>query len=187
MTGVQTCALPISYARVSANGRSVIVRVNDRGPFHTGRIIDLSYTAAWKLGLVGNGSGQVEVESIVPGVPMMAAAPAPAVARSEPEGDPIARLALEGGDDPPARPLPESSDARGHYLQLGAFGNRDNAEALRSRLARQLGDLGDRLVVQSGGGLYRLQLGPWADAGEARRIAGRVGELLDIRPVVIQR
>ena len=64
--------LPIpSYARVTnpANGRSVIVRVNDRGPFHAGRVIDLSYTAAWKLGYVGNGSTQVVVESIAPGAP----------------------------------------------------------------------------------------------------------------------
>jgi rare lipoprotein A len=62
--------LPIpSYARVSnpANGRSVVVRINDRGPFHSDRIIDLSYVAAWKLGLVASGSGLVTVEAIVPG------------------------------------------------------------------------------------------------------------------------
>ena len=62
--------LPIpSYARVTnpANGRSVVVRINDRGPFHADRLIDLSYTAAWKLGYVGNGSARVEVESILPG------------------------------------------------------------------------------------------------------------------------
>jgi len=61
--------LPIpSYARVSnlANGRSVVVRVNDRGPFHAARIIDLSYAAAYKLGFVQAGSARVEVESIVP-------------------------------------------------------------------------------------------------------------------------
>ncbi len=61
--------LPIpSYARVTclANGRSVIVRVNDRGPFHSHRIIDLSYTAAHKLGLVQGGSGMVEVTAITP-------------------------------------------------------------------------------------------------------------------------
>ena len=62
--------LPIpSYARVTnpANGRSVVVRINDRGPFHTDRIIDLSYVAAWKLGLVEAGSGRVIVEAIIPG------------------------------------------------------------------------------------------------------------------------
>jgi rare lipoprotein A len=63
-----TLPLP-SYARVTniANGRSVIVRVNDRGPFLNERVIDLSYTAAWKLGYVDQGYAQVEVETIVPG------------------------------------------------------------------------------------------------------------------------
>ena len=69
--------LPIpSYARVTniANGKSVVVRVNDRGPFHSGRIIDLSYTAAYKLGYVKNGSTRVEVETILPDQPRLAAA-----------------------------------------------------------------------------------------------------------------
>jgi len=62
--------LPIpSYARVTnlANGRSVVVRVNDRGPFHAGRAIDLSYAAAYRLGYTAQGSAQVEIEQIVPG------------------------------------------------------------------------------------------------------------------------
>ena len=61
--------LPIpSYARVTnlANGKQVIVRINDRGPFHSNRIIDLSFTAALKLGYVGSGSGQLEVERLLP-------------------------------------------------------------------------------------------------------------------------
>jgi rare lipoprotein A len=62
--------LPIpSYVRVTnlGNGRSVVVRVNDRGPFHASRIIDLSYAAAYKLGFIQAGSARVEVQSIVPG------------------------------------------------------------------------------------------------------------------------
>ncbi len=62
--------LPIpSYARVTnlANGRSVVVRINDRGPFHADRIIDLSYAAAHRLGYIGAGSARVEVESVLPG------------------------------------------------------------------------------------------------------------------------
>jgi len=61
--------LPIpSYARVTnlANRKSVVVRINDRGPFHTDRIIDLSYAAAYKLGYTGAGSARVEIEAIVP-------------------------------------------------------------------------------------------------------------------------
>jgi rare lipoprotein A len=62
--------LPIpSYVRVTnvANGKSVVVRINDRGPFHSARIIDLSYVAAYKLGFVQSGQAQVEVESVIPG------------------------------------------------------------------------------------------------------------------------
>ena len=69
MTAAHTI-LPIpSYARVTnlANGKSVVVRINDRGPFHADRIIDLSYAAAHKLGYVGAGSAKVEVEAILPG------------------------------------------------------------------------------------------------------------------------
>ncbi|WP_376843489.1 septal ring lytic transglycosylase RlpA family protein, partial [Bordetella pertussis] len=61
--------MPIpSYARVTSkiNGRTVIVRVNDRGPFHSDRIMDLSYVAAHKLGIIGPGSGPVTVERILP-------------------------------------------------------------------------------------------------------------------------
>ena len=60
-------AIP-SYARVTnlGNGRSIVVRINDRGPFHDGRLIDLSYAAAYKLGYIGQGSARVEVEAIVP-------------------------------------------------------------------------------------------------------------------------
>ncbi|MDD5250594.1 MAG: septal ring lytic transglycosylase RlpA family protein [Rhodocyclaceae bacterium] len=175
--------LPIpSYARVTnpANGKSVVVRINDRGPFHAGRLIDLSYTAAWKLGYIGNGSTPVEVESIEPGQETLLAAAPPAEA-----ADPIAQFAT--APEPAPQPLPEVADAHGHYLQLGAFGNRDNADALKSRLARELGSLGDKLVVQAAGKLFRLQLGPWADAQEARRVAERIRETLEFAPVVVQR
>jgi rare lipoprotein A len=174
--------LPIpSYVRVTnpGTGRSVVLRVNDRGPFHAGRLIDLSYTAAWKLGYIGNGSTLVEVETILPGQETtLVQAPLP------PDDDPIARLALA---DPPQQALPEVKDARGIYLQLGAFGNADNAEALRGRLARELGGLAERLVVKPGGGMYRLQLGPWADREEARRIVAKLAETLEFKPVFVQR
>ena len=165
--------LPIpSYARVTniESGKSVVVRVNDRGPFHADRIMDLSYTAAWKLGLVGGGSGMVEVESLVPGEPLapIDVAAAPVVASAE-----------------DAKPIPEIDDASGAWLQLGAFGSRANADALKSRLASELGDVGAKLVVRSAGSLFRVQIGPWADAQEARSMAVKLAEALDIKPVLI--
>ena len=175
--------LPIpSYVRVSnpANGRSVVVRVNDRGPFHAGRLIDLSWTAAYKLDYIGQGSTLVEVESLLPGQELAAAVP-----RSEPAPpveDPIAKLAADA--EPP---LPQVQDGRGHFLQLGAFGSRDNAEALRARLARELGDLSGKLVVQSTGSMFRVQLGPWPDAAAARLAGVRLRESFGLTPLVVQR
>lgn len=180
--------LPIpSYVRVSnpANGRSVVVRINDRGPFHAGREIDLSWTAAYKLGYIGQGSTVVEVESVLPGQ-TLAVAPAPTPTLPPPQAgdeDPIALLAAAQ----PEPPLPQLQDARGHFLQLGAFGNRDNAEALRLRLARELGDLAAKLVVQSAGKLFRVQLGPWPDAAAAQLAGGRLRESFGMAPVIVQR
>lgn len=177
--------LPIpSYVRVTnpANGKSVVVRVNDRGPFHSGRLIDLSWTAAFKLGYIGEGSTVVEVESLLPGQ-TLAAAPAPTVAADPIAADPIAAM----GAAEPEPPLPQVQDARGHFLQLGAFGNRDNAEALRARLARELGNLAEKLVVQSAGKLFRVQLGPWPDAAAAQLAGGRLRESFGMTGVVVQR
>ena len=168
--------LPIpSYARVTrvngapGTGRSVVVRINDRGPFLHERVIDLSYTAAWKLGLADQGSGQVIVESVLPDA--LPAEPAPL------------QLAAR---EPPPEALRDIEEAAGHFLQLGAFGSRENAEALRLKLARMLGDLGDRLSIRRVGSLHRLQLGPWQDAAEARRIAGQLKLAFDLPSVLVK-
>ena len=174
--------LPIpSYARVSnpANGKSVVVRINDRGPFHADRLIDLSFTAAVKLGLVGGGSGLVEVESLLPGA---AQPPAPAAAAAA-VTDPIEKIAQASA----AVRLHESADARGIYLQLGAFANRDNAEAFKARLGRELEELAERLVVSASGGTYRVSLGPWADQAEARRAAERLRQTFELKSVLVER
>ena len=165
--------LPIpSYARVTRpdTGKSVVVRVNDRGPFLHERVIDLSYTAAWKLGLVARGSGEVIVESLLPGG-MPATEPAP--------------LQVAAQDRPPET-LRDVEEPAGHFLQLGAFGSRDNAEALRLKLAGMLGDLGERLLIRSAGSLHRLQLGPWSDAAEARRIAEQLKLAFDLPSVLVR-
>lgn len=195
MTAAHT-TLPIpSYARVTnpANGRSVIVRVNDRGPFHANRLIDLSYAAAWKLGYIGSGSTQLEVERILPGdLPTLAAAP-------DPLADMIQRT-LQDTTLPRAATaslLPETREARGIFLQLGAFSNADNAENLKNHLGRELaglsppdqannGDLSSKLIVQARAGIYRLQLGPWPDRDSAQRVAELLRSTFDIKPMLVQ-
>lgn len=177
--------LPIpSYARVTnlANGRSVVVRINDRGPFLHERIIDLSYAAAWKLDYVGSGSALVEVESVLPGETPFAAAAASA--QASPAADPIAALATAPAEAPP---LPAVQELRGTFLQLGAFGSLDNAESFRARLLRQLDWLNETLHIHARDGMYRLHLGPYRDAREAGIVAERIREALALKPFVVQR
>lgn len=188
--------LPIpSYARVTnpANGKTVVVRVNDRGPFHSDRLIDLSYAAAWKLGYVGNGSTPVEVESVRPGNTQLAANIAAAVSAPI---DPLDTLIQRAEQTTPMNqapaPLPELNDVHGVFLQLGAFGNPDNAESLKSHLGRELSglsnaaELNEKLVIQVRAGIYRVQLGPWQDHAEALRIAERLREVFEMKTVVVR-
>lgn len=191
-----TLPLP-SYARVTnlANGKSVVVRVNDRGPFLHGRVIDLSYAAAWKLGYIAAGSAQVEVESILPGdAPMeapregtqLALAPMkPAPASDAGAADPIAALASAAPAEAP--PLPAVQELRGTFLQLGAFGSLENAESFRARLLKQLDWVRETVHIHARDGMYRLHLGPYGDAREAGRVAERIREALALKPFVVQR
>ncbi len=172
--------LPIpSYVRVTRpeSGKSVVLRVNDRGPFLHNRIIDLSYTAAWKLDLIGNGSGLVVVETIQPETDVL-------LAFAEPPRE-VPETPMRPAAEKPSV-LRDIEERGGHYLQLGAFGNRENAETLRLRLARTIGDLGERLQIRSAGNLHRLQLGPWADIGEARRIAEQLRSAFDLPSVLVR-
>lgn len=155
--------LPIpSYARVTSleTGKSVVVRINDRGPFHADRIIDLSYTAAHKLGIVRKGSGRVRVESIDPG-----ASPAPAVA---------------------AAPAREAAPAEAWWVQLGAYTVAANAEQMLVRLKLELAELADRLRLMDADGVVRLRAGPYASRGEADEAASLVRRVTGLSPVVIR-
>src|SRR6478752_9540343 len=166
-----TLPLP-SYARVTnlANGRSVVVRVNDRGPFHPGRIIDLSYAAAYRLGIAQKGSGEVEVESILPGAaPPVLAGPLPPVAASE---------------GPSAIALPIGQEAGGYVTQLGAFANYANAQEFVARLANQTGSLGVEPRVRQDAGLFRVYVGPYSTREEARRAADRLRDALGLDSTV---
>jgi rare lipoprotein A len=159
--------LPIpSYARVTnlANRRSVVVRINDRGPFHAERIIDLSYTAAWKLGYADAGNARVEVEALLPGTS------APSQEARKPE--PVQEAKTQTG---------------GIFLQLGAFSAREAAENFRVRVYRELAWLSDAIQVNAGGAVFRLHLGPYRSQEEARSIADRIQAELKLRPVLVVR
>jgi peptidoglycan lytic transglycosylase len=154
--------LPIpSYARVTnvRNGKSVVVRINDRGPFHGGRVIDLSYAAAYRLGYIQAGSAEVEVEAIVPGQAV------PVAARLEEK-------------TPAAEP--------GIFVQVGAFSERENAESLRAQLVEKLADLAKAELLLSGN-LWRLQVGPYPSRDAARSIAERIESAFDLKPLLVVR
>lgn len=171
-----TLSLP-SYVRVTnpANGRSVVVRVNDRGPFHDDRVIDLSYTAAYKLDLL-KGVGMVEVERLEPGAgPMLASAP---VREASVSANPL-EVAPTATSRPAAR---GPALGAGIYLQVGAFAQLAGAEELSGLLSRRFGrDLPGVLRVEAGG-LHKVQVGPFANEADADRAADRLAEELGSRP-----
>lgn len=191
--------LPIpSYVRVTniANGRSVVVRVNDRGPFIDSRLIDLSYTAAYKLGILGGGSGMVEVESIIPGQSPAASQPAAAPPAALAPAPPPVPVAIESAALPPvpvAAPAPtipvapSTAATGGSYLQFGAFGVQANAESYLARLQTQADWLAGTLRIQQSDGIYRVQAGPYTSEAAAREAAERAGQVLGSKPVVITR
>lgn len=239
--------LPIpSYARVTnvATGQSVVVRINDRGPFIDSRLIDLSYTAAHRIGVIGGGSALVDVETIIPDasggvtayaqagvlapakapltVPANDAAPA-AIARAEvpaDAADPILAIAAAASDvevnAPPteARLTLASSSAlqtpvslqtvpepavpsggasmpaaeRGVFLQLGAFGSRENAESYLTRARTEIEWLARILhLVPRHDGIYRVHAGPYPSTWEARQAADRIASAFGVKPVVVTR
>jgi len=154
--------LPIpSYARVTnvKNGRSVVVRINDRGPFLGGRIMDLSYAAANRLGYIQAGSAEVEVEAIVPG-----AAPQTKIPVETPQ-----------------------AKSEGVYVQLGAFSSKENAESLRDRVVREIAALKESSQVLMSGNLWRLQVGPYRSPDDARPVAERIERLLDLKALLVVR
>jgi rare lipoprotein A len=201
-----TLPLP-SYARVRnpANGREVIVRVNDRGPFHKGRIVDLSYTAALKLDLL-RGVAPVELERITfadirsgawkrdGASAAMARSPAPEAAPAAAPAA-VAAAPLDIAPSPMPEPEPDSganlrplaSAPRGFWIQLGAFRQRDGAESFQRRVADELDWLSPQLAVFVDTPLFRLQAGPYASRDEARAGADRVREALQLVPVIVER
>ncbi|WP_116522257.1 septal ring lytic transglycosylase RlpA family protein [Achromobacter insuavis] len=203
MTAAHT-TLPIpSYARVTSlvNGKTIIVRVNDRGPFHSDRIMDLSYVAAYKLGIIGPGSGQVVVESIqqdeIRRWASQGPAPEPASATgSTPVATPVAAAPVALEPQPLAQqpaPAPGSAPVRQPaaggigkvYLQVGAFSQPANAQSLVSRINTQLGAAGTPpAAVEQTNNLYRVKIGPYPDRQSALNAVQLVSDRIGITPSI---
>ena len=146
-------SLPLpSYVRVTNldNGKSVVVRVNDRGPFHENRIIDLSYAAAVRIGVWPKGTGLVEVRAIDPAHPQAAT--------------------------PPEAPSPTGEPRL--FLQLGAFAERANAERVGQDLRKH--KLGEVIIDTrriNDRDIHRVRLGPLANVEAADALTARIERL----------
>jgi rare lipoprotein A len=167
----KTLPLP-TYVRVTnlENQRSVVLRVNDRGPFHANRIIDLSYTAAWKLGILPKGTGYVEVSALDP--------------RSPASG-------MTAKSSPPATPTPtptRTAEPVQLYLQTGSFSVRANAEQMKWQMQSVSGGPVNIEPVRVGGRTtYRVRVGPIANVTKADRLAQQIADLgLETPRIVIE-
>ncbi|MCA0177088.1 MAG: septal ring lytic transglycosylase RlpA family protein [Proteobacteria bacterium] len=187
--------MPIpSYARVHnpANGREVVVRVNDRGPFAAGRIIDLSYAAAVKLG-VARGVAPVRVTRLTH-ADILAQAPseAPALAEGAAATAGVAapkELTEQALPAAPAAPVERAytQSARGFWLQFGAFSRQEGAVDLRRDVAARAEWLAPLLTLFADGRLHRVQAGPFASRGEAQEAAAHAQRSVALTPIVIER
>ncbi len=182
MTAAHT-TLPIpSYVRVTrvSTGKSVIVRVNDRGPFLHNRVIDLSYAAAHRLGVLGPGSAEVVVERITP-----------AQIRAGTWADEsFASTSPKTVNPPPGAVETASTMARTEvanepvFLQIGAFSSEANARALAARAAASMpGDLPIE-VDSTASELYRVRIGPFANRVQALSAMDAVMQSLGVRPSI---
>jgi rare lipoprotein A len=185
--------LPIpSYARITntANQKSVIVRINDRGPFINDRVIDLSYTAAYKLGILSNGSAEVEVESLAPDAritPVIASEPVQSKPlESSVPATPVAASvsAAASASTPPAQLVSLEHSDTNVYLQLGAFKSQEGAESFMEKMRGELGSTGKQLKLSNKDGLVRVHIGPYGSQSEARSSAESLENKLGFKPMV---
>lgn len=168
--------LPIpSYARVTnvESGDSVVVRINDRGPFHDNRLIDLSYTAAHKLGVLKEVS-LVEVERLLPEQD----------SPNEPEGTEPPPTLSASLSNSPSNPPPQTDTGpvQAVYLQVGAFGNPVAADDLTGRLIQKLGRTIPGVLRLEEGPLFKVQVGPFTSMAAADAAMDLVAAAVDVKP-----
>lgn len=203
----KTLPLP-SYVRVTntENGKSAVLRVNDRGPFHDGRVIDLSYAAAHKLGIAAVGTGKVEVVGLTAGDISPREGPGQELADTSdlrpdqlpPPPEPKYHPPLinpgpyaSAAQRPPAvRTVPSSNASAGSgqiFVQIGAFSQRASAENLARQLERDYSVTTAITPTLSANGLtlHRVRLGPVSDVAEADSLMERLGQARLGRPILI--
>jgi rare lipoprotein A len=180
----KTLPLPC-YARVTnlANQRSVIVRINDRGPFVSNRIIDLSYAAAAKLGMIGTGTAFVQVETLTPGAGFPVSTVSTSVASAASAGVSSVPVIASSTALPKAAPAPTRVTSTSAvataslYIQVGAFAREENARHARERLrAAGFADV-FTLAPDATHPLERVRIGPIASVQQFDELTARLAQL----------
>ncbi len=195
--------LPIpSYVRVTnlTNRKSVIVRVNDRGPFGRPRIIDLSYAAAKQLDIIQHGSSQVEISLIDPTQPTITPVSNESVQvtreiiPSESAGSPASATALSPANttttgNTSATPSTSANgpEASGFYIQVGAFGQEENADRLQKRIFAAIPETQTLLNKVYNGKLFQVVLGPYPDHALAAQAASQMRDQLQLPALIFSR
>lgn len=184
----KTLPLP-TYVRVTnlRNGKSSVVRVNDRGPFIPGRAIDLSYVAAKKLGVVDTGTAEVEIRALKPGEENNSDIISGPVEDLQPlQTTPIAPAPIEIRQPaPPApantavTPTAAAESARtgdvNYYLQVGAFGRVENAQQLEQKMQEsQEYPVSTDIMQSSSGPIYRIRIGPVNSSEELLQLENKL-------------
>lgn len=194
MSGAHTILPLPSYVKVTnpANGKSVVVRINDRGPFKHDRLIDLSYAAAYKLRLIGKGSGLVEVEALDSSAEALQQSSSNSQAQSAalPTVSAIAEKPVDSAKTfettlEPASKANISNNVSAYYVQIGAFKNEANGDLLQKKieglnLAENVG-----VVNVYNNALYRVRLGPYASKSDADISAANIRTKLNISAIVL--
>lgn len=158
----KTLPLP-TYVRVTnlSNGRSVVVRVNDRGPFHSNRIIDLSYAAAQKLDMLRSGTALVEVRAVGD----RPARPVPTIAANANKA--VGEVSVDWRD--------QSRLHNRIYVQVGAFASRQNADQLLNRLLQaRFTDVQILNVDEQEQRLHRVRIGPLSTVSATDDVVARL-------------
>lgn len=173
--------LPIpSYVRVTnqENSRSVVVRINDRGPFHKERVIDLSFLAACRLGYAENGSAPLKVEALLPSQSMLPTTNViPPAAHRQQEITQISEMRVA---------LPLFIPLQGNiFIQLGAFSAQSNAESFRIKVAETLNQPLDHIRLYPMGGIIRVRMGPFKNKETAMKEVERLTDEHHLQAVVV--
>jgi rare lipoprotein A len=181
-------SLPIpTYVRVTNldNQKSAILRVNDRGPFHSDRIMDVSYAAAVKLGFANRGTARVLVEALTgspePGILVADREPPP---QQTTVTEPVLATAVPMLP-PPQRTVPASRVGDALYLQAGAFRQRGGAERIQAELSR-LVDAVVEIRRNAADALYRVRVGPIATMAEAIRLQAVIENASYPTPLIVR-